>query len=102
MQHPIHGRRGRARPWVGSADGRPCDRPGAAPNQNAFIERFNRTFREEVLDLNLFACLDDVREAAHWWMIDYNEARSHDSLGGMTPVEYRNKYAESSTFEVPA
>ncbi|WP_145481381.1 IS3 family transposase, partial [Xanthomonas perforans] len=52
----------------------------------------------------------DVREAAHWWMIDYNEgwmidyneARSHDSLGGMTPVEYRNKYAESSTFEVPA
>lgn len=72
------------------------------PNQNAFIERFNRTLREEVLDLNLFACLDDVREAAHWWMIDYNEARSHDSLGGMTPVEYRNKYAESSTFEVPA
>ncbi|WP_386339145.1 IS3 family transposase [Xanthomonas citri pv. citri] len=72
------------------------------PNQNAFIERFNRTFREEVLDLNLFACLDEVREAAHWWMIDYNDARSHDSLGAMTPVEYRNKYAESSTFEVPA
>ncbi len=55
-----------------------------------------------MLDLNFFACLDDVREAAHWWMIDYNEARSHDSLGGMTPVEYRNKHAESSTFEVPA
>ncbi|OOW68975.1 transposase [Xanthomonas axonopodis pv. martyniicola] len=73
--------------------------PHARPH---FIERFNRTFREEVLDLNLFACLDDVREAAHWWMIDYNEARSHDSLGGMTPVEYRNKYAESSTFKVPA
>ncbi|UIE41730.1 IS3 family transposase ISXac4 [Xanthomonas citri pv. punicae] len=61
------------------------------PNQNAFIERFNRTFREEVLDLNLFACLDDMREAAHWWMIDYNQARSHDSLGGMTPVEYRKQ-----------
>ena len=45
------------------------------PNQNAYIERFNRTFREEVLDLHLFTRLDDVREAAHCWMIYYNEAR---------------------------
>jgi putative transposase len=35
------------------------------PNQNAHIERFNRTFREEILD-HLFARLEDVREAAHW------------------------------------
>lgn len=45
------------------------------PNRNAFVERFNRTFREEVLDQHLFARLDDVREATHWWMIDYNEER---------------------------
>lgn len=56
------------------------------PNQNAYIERFNRTFREEVFDLNLFVRLEDVREAAWWWMIEYNEESHHDSLGDLTPA----------------
>ena len=71
------------------------------PNQNAYIERFNRTFREEALDQHLFTRLDDVREAAYWWMLEYNEERPHDSLGDMTPVEYRQA-ARSSTFEMSA
>jgi putative transposase len=71
------------------------------PNQNAYIERFNRTFREDVLDQHLFARLDDVREAAYWWMLDYDEERPHDSLGDMTPAEYRQA-AGSSTFEMSA
>lgn len=59
------------------------------PNQNAYIERFNRTFREELLDQHLFVRLQDVREATWWWMIEYNEQRPHDSLGELTPVEFR-------------
>ncbi|MDR1077048.1 MAG: integrase core domain-containing protein, partial [Xanthomonadaceae bacterium] len=70
------------------------------PNQNACIERCNRTFGEEVLDPHLFLRLDDVREAAHWWMIQYNEQRPHDALGDLTPVERRQQVAGSSTFEV--
>ena len=72
------------------------------PNQNAYIERFNRTFREEVLDPHLFARLDDVREAAHWWMIEYNELRPHDSLGDQTPAEVRQRSARGSTSELCA
>ena len=72
------------------------------PNQNAYVERFNRTFREEVLDQNLFARLDDDREAAYWWMREDNEECSHDSLGDMTPAEYRQRFAGGSTLEVSA
>ena len=72
------------------------------PNQNAYIERFNRTFREEILGQHLFARLDDVREAAYWWMLEYNEERPHESLGNLAPSEYRHQRAGGSTFELCA
>ncbi len=72
------------------------------PNQNAYIERFNRTYREEVLDQHLFTSLEDVREATYWWMIEYNEERPHNSLGNLTPLETRQKFAENSTFPLCA
>jgi putative transposase len=70
------------------------------PNQNAYVERFNRTFRNELLDQHLFTTLDDVREAVHWWMVEYNEERPHDALKDLTPVEARQQSARNSTYEM--
>ena len=70
------------------------------PNQNAYIERFNRTYREEVLNLYLFENLAEVREITYWWMIEYNEQRPHDALGDLTPAEYMEQNVEDSTLQL--
>lgn len=59
------------------------------PNQNAYIERFNRTVRHEVFDAYVFESLDQVREISAAWMREYNEERPHNTLDGMTPSEFR-------------
>jgi putative transposase len=69
------------------------------PNQNAYIERFNRTYRTEVLNTWLFATLEEVREITWAWMLEYNEERDHDALGGLTPAEALQQ-ADVSTFEL--
>ena len=69
------------------------------PNQNAFIERFNRTYREEVLDAWLFSNLEEVRHKTWRFLVEYNQERPHDSLGDRTPLEHSQQYAENSTFQ---
>lgn len=59
------------------------------PNQHALGERFNRTFRHEVLDAYVFESLDQVREISVEWMREYNEERPHDTLDRMPPSVFR-------------
>ena len=67
------------------------------PNQNAFIERFNRTYRHEVLDAYVFESLDQVREISAQWMQEYNEERPHDALARVPPATYRAQITASSS-----
>lgn len=61
------------------------------PAQNAYIERFNRTFREEVLDAYLFHSIEEVQALADDWLEEYNAIRPHEALGGMTPYQFALK-----------
>ncbi len=74
-------------------------KPGK-PMQNGFIERFNRSYREAVLDMFVFQSLEEVREQTEKWLKEYNEERPHEALGHLTPREYLlTQIAEVSTYD---
>lgn len=57
------------------------------PTQNAFIERFNQTYRTEILDFYLFRTLNEVWEITDRWLTEYNSERPHKSLNNLTLEE---------------
>lgn len=64
------------------------------PMQNAFVESFNGRLRDECLNEHLFRGLADARRILEAWRADYNHARPHTSLGGMTPKEFATRSKE--------
>ena len=58
------------------------------PMENGYVERFNRTFREDVLDAYIFESLSQFNILAEKWSEDYNNHHPHQSLGDKSPREY--------------
>ena len=59
------------------------------PMQNGYIERFNRLYREAILDAYLFFDFNELRVLTEEWMEEYNTKRPHESLDNKTPYEWK-------------
>ena len=59
------------------------------PMQNSYVERFNRTHRDEILNSYVFKTLSKVRAITEEWMDRYNEERPHDALDDLRLFEHR-------------
>lgn len=68
-------------------------RPGK-PTDNAYIESFNGSLRDECLNVHWFDDLTDAKEKLQAWQQDYNESRPHRSLNNLSPLQYKAQWAE--------
>ncbi len=65
------------------------------PTQNAYIERFNGSYRRELLDAYIFPTLQHARQLSEQWRQDYNTQRPHQSLGNITPMQFLAAHAST-------
>jgi transposase InsO family protein len=69
--------------------------PGA-PWQNPFVESFHARVRDELLNLEQFACLAEARVVIGDWHEDYNTRRPHSALGMGTPTAFAADWAHAT------
>lgn len=58
------------------------------PQQNAYIERYNRTVRYDWLGQRLFLSLCELQDYATRWQWFYNHERPNMALNGLTPMRH--------------
>ena len=73
-------------------------RPGK-PMENAYIESFNGKLREECLNLHWFKTIEEAKEKAEAWRVDYNQHRPHSALNDQTPSEFAENFDLSRAVE---
>ena len=57
------------------------------PQQNAYIERYNRTVRHEWLDQYIIESIEEAQDFATQWLWTYNNDRPNMGIGGITPAQ---------------
>ena len=66
------------------------------PVQNAFIESFNGKFRDECLNEHWFVTLPEAQVVIEAWRREYNEERTHSTIGDVTPLEFIKNHQDWS------
>jgi len=58
------------------------------PTQNSYVERFNGSYRKDILDAFIFQTKPQIQDYTDEWMEDYNNHHPHESLGDRSPIEF--------------
>ena len=77
--------------WCKRNDITPIYSEPGKPMQNGYIERLNRTFREDVLDAYLFTTIQQFNVIAEQWMDDFNQYHPHKALNNKSPIEFADR-----------
>ena len=66
--------------------------------QNGYIERFNRHYREDILDAYYFGDVHQLQKLSDKWRLDYNYNHPHQSLNNKSPIEHKSRFDEEVNF----
>ena len=66
------------------------------PVENAYIKSFNGKLRHECLNQHFFKTLEEAKELIEDWRLRYNEFRPHQTLKGLTPAEFADKWQHNN------
>ena len=74
------------RNWIKAVGAKTAFSEAGSPQQNAFIESFNGSLRDEILNEEMFNSLEDARRKLALWLRQYNHTRRHQALNMRPPV----------------
>lgn len=87
--------------WLASQQSRTHYIDPGKPWQNGFRESFHGRFRDEFLCGTLFASVAEARVLCEGYRQEYNEERPHQSLGYLTPQEFKQQWLQTQSRQSP-
>lgn len=85
------------RDWLSGQSSAPFYIDPGCPWQNGFRESFHSRLRDEFLSMTLFANVAEARVLSEGYRREYNEDRPHQSLGYLTPLEFKQRWLQKQS-----